>query len=221
MGFFKRVLTDTALDDAGTFVSDSMFTHNYDKICFQWDTLGFGSAAATAHIDIRTHEYAGWAHLQVAGSDVDIPLSAASGAIDSTGKLTFTSVSADSSGNEIVVILEDTGVAGAEEVTVVREFVKIEGRSNFYSSSTITVSMEAGVSTADQIKTALDGSAEAAALISTAVTTADVMGVGSAILTGGSFVYDLDTAAYQVRARITVSTAEAGGVVRGFISAKF
>lgn len=71
------------------------------------------------------------------------------------GDLTFTAVQSGFNGNDISIVFLDTGVAGAEVVTVV--------------GKEITVSMDAGVSTATQIKTALDASTAAALLISTAI----------------------------------------------------
>lgn len=68
------------------------------------------------------------------------------------GDLTFTAIEPGVEGNSISITLEDTGSAGSEVVTVV--------------GSAISVSMDAGVSTATQIKTAIDGDADAAALVS-------------------------------------------------------
>lgn len=69
--------------------------------------------------------------------------------------LTFEAVSAGFAGNDISIEFLNTGTAGAEVVTVV--------------GKKISVSMQGGTSTATQLKTALDASAEAAALISTAI----------------------------------------------------
>lgn len=68
------------------------------------------------------------------------------------GSLTFTAKSAAS---DITIAFLDTGSAGAEVVTV--------------TEHAISVSMEDGVSTATQLKAALDGTAAALALISTAI----------------------------------------------------
>jgi hypothetical protein len=80
----------------------------------------------------------------------------ASGVLDQTGssggKLTFTADSYGTVGNDISVVLTDGGTAGSETVAV--------------SGSTITVTIESGVSTSANIKTALDGDTDAAALIS-------------------------------------------------------
>lgn len=69
--------------------------------------------------------------------------------------LTFTADTLGAGGNAISIEFLDTGTAGAEVVTVV--------------GSKISVSMEDGTSTANQLKTALDAKPEAAALINTTV----------------------------------------------------
>lgn len=69
--------------------------------------------------------------------------------------LTFTAKIAGFEGNDIEIEFLDTGVAGSEVVTVV--------------GKKITVSMDGGVSTATQLKTAIDAKAEAAALITVAI----------------------------------------------------
>jgi len=71
-------------------------------------------------------------------------------------QLIFTAVSAGFDGNDISIEFLDTGTAGAEAITV--------------TASKISVSMEAGVSTATQIKAALDASTAAMTLISVATT---------------------------------------------------
>lgn len=71
------------------------------------------------------------------------------------GDLTFTAKTAGPSGNLISVAFVAGGTAGSEVVTVV--------------GTDISVSMGAEVSTATQLKTAIDNKAEAAALISVAI----------------------------------------------------
>lgn len=73
--------------------------------------------------------------------------------------LTFTALAAGASGNDISIEFLDTATAGSEVVTV--------------TDALISVTMEDGVSTADQLKTALDASSQASALISTAVETGE------------------------------------------------
>ncbi len=70
-------------------------------------------------------------------------------------QLTFTAKQAGATGNALTIEFLDTGVAGAEAVSVV--------------GNLISVSMDGGVSTATQIKTALDASPAAFALINTTV----------------------------------------------------
>jgi len=91
----------------------------------------------------------------------------------SVGRLTFTADVPGTTGNSITVELASGGTAGSEAVTVV--------------GNDIEVAIETGVSTAAQIKTALDNSVAAAALINTVVTTAGVMETAAAVtLAGGT-----------------------------------
>ncbi len=75
------------------------------------------------------------------------------------GDLTFTAISESSDGNDISIEFLDTGSAGAEVVTV----------TGTGTDKKISVSMEAGVSTATQLKAALDASEDAADLITTTI----------------------------------------------------
>lgn len=70
--------------------------------------------------------------------------------------ITYTAVNGGEEGNEISIEYLNTGTAGAEVVTVV--------------GKKISVSMQAGVSTATQINAAIGGSAAAMALITKAIT---------------------------------------------------
>ena len=104
---------------------------------------------------------------------LSVPVAAASTLTGSVGVLSFTADVAGSAGNSISVILEDGETAGSETVAVV--------------GSVITVGIETGVSTAAQIKTALDADGDAAALINTVATTAGAMEAGLTVtLASGS-----------------------------------
>ena len=81
--------------------------------------------------------------------------------VTSTGKLTFTSVGYGTPANSISITFTSGGTAGAEVVTVV--------------GSAISVQIQSGVSTAAQIKTAIEASVPATALVSVAVNTAGAM----------------------------------------------
>lgn len=70
--------------------------------------------------------------------------------------LTFTADTAGTAGNSITITYANDGTAGSETVGVV--------------GSAITVHMQSGVSTATQIKTAVDASVAAAALVDTSIT---------------------------------------------------
>lgn len=91
----------------------------------------------------------------------------------SVGKLTFVADLAGSAGNNITVAFTGGATAGAEVVTVV--------------GSAVSVQIETGVSTAAQIKSAIDAKTEAAALLTTTATTSGAMEVVAATsLAGGS-----------------------------------
>lgn len=87
--------------------------------------------------------------------------------------VTYTADLFGTSGNLITVTLTTGGTAGAEVVTV--------------SGNAISVQIQSGVTTQTQLKTALDGSTEAAALISVAVASgATAVAAATAVtLTGG------------------------------------
>jgi hypothetical protein len=222
--FYKRKFDDIVLTDAGTYTTVPFLVTSFDKVYLQCDTIKKGSGAATVYVDIRAHEFATWKTLDVSGSPLSLAVAAATGVIDSTGKLTFTSVSTVSAGNEIKVILVDGETAGSETVTVTTSTTKIDNIKDssgvFYDSVVITVGIEAGVSTAEQVKDALNNDAAAAAFISTVVTTAAAMGEGEVYLTGGSLSFDVESASYQVRMRVVCTTGAAGFKLRPFVSAK-
>ena len=96
----------------------------------------------------------------------------ASGFISSTGKLTFTAYKYGTQGNSISVAFTAGGTAGAEVVTVV--------------GKAISVQIQSGTSTAAQVKTALEASVPAMALITVVVTTGGTMAAPATVtLTGG------------------------------------
>lgn len=70
--------------------------------------------------------------------------------------LTFTAALVGEGGNDIEIVLADATTAGSETVSVV--------------GTVITIGIQAGVSTATQVKAAIDNSEEALALISVAIT---------------------------------------------------
>jgi hypothetical protein len=84
------------------------------------------------------------------GLRVPVLLTSGPASVTLNGDLTFTAVLAGADGNDITVAMVDTGAAGAEEITV--------------TGTDIVISMEAGESTATQIKAAFDASAAAVAL---------------------------------------------------------
>ena len=112
----------------------------------------------------------------VTGSAIDV---AATGTITgSVGVLDFEADTSGDSGNLIQVILADTATAGSETISVV--------------GSVITVGIESGVSTAAQIKAAIDADVDAAALVDTVATTAGAMESDSVTLSGGDYFSAVD-----------------------------
>lgn len=118
--------------------------------------------------------------------------------------LTYTADTAGAPGNSITIAYVDDGTAGAETVGVV--------------GSAITVHMEAGVSTATQIKAAVDGDGSAAALVDiaisgtgsnpqTAVSATALQGGSNAIGAAGSEVVTVLDKAIKVKLQNGVSTA--------------
>lgn len=95
--------------------------------------------------------------------------------------LTYTAVAGGTAGNSIQIEYLDTGTAGAEEATVV--------------GSVISVSMEAGVSTAQQILDAVVASEDASDLVTVALTGSNVAQAAASAtnLTGG-----VNTEAYDI-----------------------
>lgn len=102
------------------------------------------------------------------------------------GPLTYTAVDAGPTGNNITVTYLDTATAGAETVDV--------------DGNDITVGIEAGVSTANQIKTAVNADVGAQALVVVTGASASAQNeVDETALTGGTTVYTLTTSdAYTV-----------------------
>lgn len=86
--------------------------------------------------------------------------------------ITYTAVAFGASGNAITVTVVGGGTAGSEVVTV--------------DGNAITVQVEAGVSTVTQVRTAINGSTPAAALVAaTGTSSSTVSAASAASLTGG------------------------------------
>lgn len=109
--------------------------------------------------------------------------------------ITYTAQTMGSAGNSITIALVAGGTAGAEVVTV--------------SGSAISVQIQSGVSTRTQVKTAIDGSAAAAALISVAVSSGGTAATLSAAapLVGGD---DTDFSSNQPLSMISLSQIGVG-----------
>jgi hypothetical protein len=96
--------------------------------------------------------------INVVGTDISVNLELDAGTASSLVEqdLTYTADAVGVAGDNITIAYIDDGTAGAETVNV--------------TGTDIVVHMEAGVSTATQIKTAVDASGPASALISVAIT---------------------------------------------------
>ena len=192
----------------GTYYFDYVDMRSQDTDCFQF--LVLNSSALTGSVsfeltsvDPNARNYdpnfpTCWVPFSVSGTPYSITLTTANTSITSTGKLTFTSVSQYTVGNEIVMVLKAGGTAGAETVSVSTDKIT--------RITTITVTMQSGASTAAQIKTALDTTPAVAALISTAVTVGGTMVAASSQLTGGSSFIDINTSAPFFRVRVDVTS---------------
>lgn len=94
--------------------------------------------------------------------------------------ITYTAVRMGAAGNSITVALVAGGTAGAEVVTV--------------TGNAISVQIESGVSTRTQVKTAIDGSAAAAALVGVSVAsggTAATLMAATALASGDDTDFDV------------------------------
>ena len=87
------------------------------------------------------------------------------------GALTFTSVATGEEADAITVEFTSGGTAGSETVTV--------------ADSSVTVQIESGLSTSAQIKTAIENSVDASALLTCSYETSQVEATGSVSLSGG------------------------------------
>lgn len=110
--------------------------------------------------------------------------------------LTYTADTAGAAGNSITIAYTTGGTAGSEVVSVV--------------GSAISVQIQSGVSTATQVKAAVDGDAGAAALVNVAITgtggTAQVAAAAAA-LTGGD---DADYNTFDIPGVASVAASGTG-----------
>jgi hypothetical protein len=221
--FTGRPLPDVSLEDVGTFYTPwCNFTH-CEHTATQLDFYNVATVVGTVSWEFRAHNSAAPCPFQVSGSTYTVSIAAATATIGpgtGTGKLTFKSIATDATGSELSVILADTGTAGAETATLVTTSTKIEGYGTRVTERVITVAMDAGNSTAAQVKAALDGVPAIAAILSTTVSISGAMAAGVAALDGGAVFVDFTTAAPQIRAKIVVQTGAAGAFVRPFFTGK-
>ena len=220
--FVGRQLPVIPLTAAGTFYTPWMQFTRQEHIGFQFDAVKVGGVSATIGFDFKSHALADPCAYEVSGSVVAIAVESAGGVITgSVGKLTFASISPSSSGNEITIILaDDAGTsAGGEVASLVETNTMYE---NLYkiSQRVITVLIESGVSTAAQIKAAIEADAACDALITATVTDAGAMESAVVSLTDGSKFFDFITAAPQVRGKIVVTTGAAGAYLQPYAVGK-
>jgi hypothetical protein len=218
--YMAKKLEPISLAVAGTFYTDWIKFYRQEKAGWQFDAIDVSGVTATIGFDFKAHDLADPCAYEVSGSVVAVAVEAATAVITgSIGKLTFTSISTDSSGGEITVMLVDGVSAGAEVATVTTTYAQYNGQQKV-AQRVISVSVETGVSTAAQIKAAIEANAEADALITAAVTIAGAMEEAVAVLTDGSKFFDLVTAAPQIRAKIVVSVGVAGASLQPYVAGK-
>jgi hypothetical protein len=107
--------------------------------------------------------------------------------------ITYLAQTMGSAGNSITIALVAGGTAGAEVVTV--------------TGSAISVQIESGVSTRTQVKTAIDGSAAAAALVSVSVASG---GTAATLLAATALATGADTSFTAVAKGFSVSQTGTG-----------
>ena len=205
----------------GVYYFEPQDISRYEWCAIQWQVKNCSSNfAGTIGFDLITFFNTSWAPFQISGSNYASTISVAGGFIQgSVGKLTFRSVSANTSGNEIYVTTSSGGTAGVEVVTVVNSQAPVAMPGIKSNLTTINVQVQSGVSTAAQIKTALDSFPAAAALIATTVTTSGAMESGLFVqLSGGTSLIDIESAASALRMRVNITAGT--GTVQGYISTK-
>jgi hypothetical protein len=213
-------LDSISLAAAGTFYTDWIKFYRQEKAGWQFDAINVAGVTATIGFDFKAHDLADPCAYEVSGSVVAVAVEAATAVITgSVGKLTFTSISTDSSGGEITVMLVAGATAGAEVATVTTTYAQYNGQQKV-SQRVISVTIQSGVSTATQVKTAIEANAAAAALVSVAATIAGKVEVAVAVLTDGSKFFDLVTAAPQIRAKIVVSVGVEGASLQPYVAGK-
>jgi hypothetical protein len=209
--FTFREVEEIAISGAGVYYFHQLNPAAQEKIGIQYQIESPSSIVGSVGIDIKAHENAAWMPFTVSGTAYSSTIVTATGFIQgSVGKLTWLSKSTTTPGNEIQVVLVGGGTAGAETVAVATNSVT--------SITTITVTIQSGASTATQIKTAIDNSAAAFALVSTTVTTSGAMEAASVQLVGGGAFIDLETAAPYIRVRVNVTSGAC--TMRCFMGAK-
>lgn len=194
----------------------------WDSLAIQLDFINVKDVVGTIKFDVRAHDAAAWAPLQTGGTDIAVAIAPSSATVGTgpAGVLTFKSVATDTTGGEISVVLKAGGTAGAETVAPVQTtFVTPENGTGILSR-VITVTIQDTVSTAAQVKSAIDANATAASWVNTTVTTAAAMAVGTCYLTGGSKFFDLTTGARYIRAKLIITTGSANGKVITSVSGK-
>jgi hypothetical protein len=220
--FYGKLLGGAAIPMSvvGVFFTPWAQMHRHESIGVQMDFIKVGAAAGTVTFDIRSSEDASPCPLEVSGSPLSFTVAKSSGFIQgSVGKVTWASVGAQSTGSDILVVLVDGETAGAETVTVTTTEDMFPSGTKV-TLRTITVGIQSGVTTAAQIKTAMDANTDAAALVSSTVTTSGAMEAASVALSGGSKFADIQSAAPQIRAKVTVTTAAAGSLCNIYMNGK-
>lgn len=115
-----------------------------------------------------------------------------------TQGLTLTAVTMGTAGNSITLTITPGATAGSEVVTV--------------SGNSISVQVQSGVSTVTQVRTALNASPSAAALVTTTGTSASTVSTASAVplATGTSTVFTNTTSSGTIQVPMTLSQTGTG-----------
>lgn len=150
-------VADVDTPSAKTFDSGKQATLVNQGVTYLADNRGVaGNSITVALIDTGVPSQSLEVNLVGTAISVNLALDAGVAADLEVQDLTYTADDVGVAGNDITIAYVDDGTGGAETVDV--------------TGTDIVVHMEAAVSTATQIKTAVDASAPASALISVAVT---------------------------------------------------
>jgi hypothetical protein len=218
--FIGKQVISLPMTAVGISYSNWVRLPRHESIGIHLDFCKVGTAAGAVTFELRSSEDASPCPLESGGNAISVTVAKSSAFIQgSVGKLTWASVGTQSSGSDVLVKLVGGATAGAETVTVSNTTESYPEGSRV-TLRTITIGIQSGVSTAAQIKTAMDANAACAALVSTTVTTSGAMEAADVALSGGSKFVDVQSAASMFRAKLTVTTASVGSFANVYMNGK-